>query len=348
MKYCNYSKCKEESIVDTLWIDETKLDSAVELLRSGEVVAFPTETVYGLGADATNNQAVKKIFEAKGRPSDNPLIVHLSNKEQVYQYAKEVPEEAEKIMDAFWPGPITIILNVDKDTFAETVTAGLTTVGLRMPNHPLASKLIELTGRPLAAPSANTSGKPSPTVPDHVYHDLNGKIAGIVQGGKTGVGLESTVLDLSNPNDPVILRPGGISREQVLEVLDHAAMDSTLKEGGPKAPGMKYKHYSPDEAVIIVDNNWETVINDLLNTGEKIGILANDEIIGRWQEKVESVYSIGSEADNEDASRLLYSGLRYFEETAATVILAEARPKEGIGLAYMNRLEKAAGKSVNE
>lgn len=197
----------------------------------------------------------------------------------------------------------------------------------------------------MAAPSANTSGKPSPTTAKHVYHDLNTIISGVVDGGETGVGLESTVLDLTNPDHPVILRPGGISQEDLEKVIGYVDMDPSFKKAdkAPKAPGMKYIHYTPDEPVWIVENNWEGAITKLLNQGEKIGILANDEILSQWKHKATAIFSLGLTKDAKSASRLLYSGLRAFENTEATVILAEPHPKEGIGVAYMNRLEKAAG-----
>lgn len=331
--------------METLWIKENEIETAAQLLNKGEVVSFPTETVYGLGADATNEKAVKKIFEAKGRPSDNPLIVHISSQEQVYEYAESVPKKAEQLIDAFWPGPLTIVLNKKDNLFASTVTARLRSVGLRMPAHEVALELISKVGKPLAAPSANTSGKPSPTTAKHVYHDLNTVISAVVDGGETGVGLESTVLDMTNPNHPMILRPGGISQEDLEEVIGFVDIQSSFKETKerPKAPGMKYTHYTPDELVWIVESNWENAITKLLNQGEKIGILANDEILSQWKHKATSVFSLGLTKDARDASRLLYSGLRAFEKTESTVILAESYPKKGIGVAYMNRLEKAAG-----
>jgi len=331
--------------VETLWIKKDQIDIAAKLLNEGEVVSFPTETVYGLGADATNEEAVKKIFEAKGRPSDNPLIVHLSSQDQIYEYADSVPKKAEQLIDAFWPGPLTIVLGKKDNLFASTVTAGLGSVGLRMPAHEVALELISKVGKPLAAPSANISGKPSPTTAGHVYHDLNTVISAVVDGGETGVGLESTVLDMTYPNHPMILRPGGISQEDLEKVIGFVDIQTSFKETerAPKAPGMKYTHYTPDEPVWIVENNWENAITKLLNQGEKIGILANDEILNQWKHEAIAVFSLGLTKNARTASKLLYSGLRAFENTDATVILAEAHSKEGIGVAYMNRLEKASG-----
>lgn len=330
--------------MDTAWINEENLSEAVQLLRNGEVVAFPTETVYGLGADATQDRAVKKIFAAKGRPIDNPLIVHVASVEQARQYVKEIPQKALRIMECFWPGPCTIILK-KKEGLAETVTAGLSSVGIRIPDHPIALYLIEASGLPLAAPSANSSGKPSPTSAQHVKQDLDGKIGGIVNGGDTGVGLESTVLDLTTPEKPVILRPGGISKEQLEEIIGPVSWDDhLLKENElPKSPGMKYTHYSPAEPVWIVETKWEEAIQKMEAAGEKVGLLASEETIKQWQSRAAAHFSLGKRADSISASHLLYRGLRSFEETEATVILAEAYPKEEIGTAYMNRLEKAAG-----
>ena len=214
--------------METKWLKETDIKAAAELLRQGEVVSFPTETVYGLGADATNDQAVKKIYEAKGRPADNPLIIHVADLDQIAEYAVEVSEKAETVMQHFWPGPCTIVLK-KKGPLAPTVTAGLSTVGIRMPSHPIALELIRACGKPLAAPSANSSGKPSPTAAEHVYRDLNGKISGIIDGGETGVGLESTVLDLSNPDKPAILRPGGISQAELEAVTIEHSIRSQCK-----------------------------------------------------------------------------------------------------------------------
>lgn len=220
------------------------------------MVAFPTETVYGLGANALSDEAVNKIYEAKGRPSDNPLIVHISKMEDVDKYVEEIPEQAKKLMNAFWPGPLTVILKVKQGILSNKVTAGLPTVGIRMPNHPVALALIEASGLPIAAPSANLSGKPSPTKFQHVYKDLNGKISGIVDGGETGVGVESTVIDCTEPI-PVILRPGGTTREEIEGIIGSVGMDRQVKEEveKPKSPGMKYTHYAPAAPMYLVDGS---------------------------------------------------------------------------------------------
>lgn len=335
--------------METLWIKEEEIEKAAELLKKGEVVSFPTETVYGLGADASNDEAVNKIYEAKGRPNDNPLIIHLHDKSQVSLFTDSVPEKAEQLMDAFWPGPLTIILNHTTNRASKKVTAGLSSIGLRIPSHPHALKLLKATNLPLAAPSANTSGKPSPTSAEHVWHDLNGKIAGVVDGGDTGVGLESTVIDLTNDGQPIILRPGGVPQEAIENIIGAVESSSLEMDRNhiierPKAPGMKYRHYSPDKPVIIAHDNWAELVSKLLKKEEKIGILASDSILDLYSNQVESIFSLGAEDDVHTASQLLYKGLRYFDDSDVTVILVQSFEKKGLGVAYMNRLEKAAGK----
>ncbi|GAA0479074.1 L-threonylcarbamoyladenylate synthase [Alkalibacterium sp. s-m-22] len=322
------------------------IKEAAEALKAGEVVAFPTETVYGLGADATNESAVRKIFEAKGRPSDNPLIIHVSNVTQMKQFVSSLPEEAEQVIAHFWPGPCTIVLN-KKGALAPSVTGGLSTVGIRMPDHSVALNLIEATGVPLAAPSANSSGRPSPTTARHVHDDLDGKISGIIDGGATGVGLESTVLDLTDPQKPTILRPGGISYEELTDVLGTVYIDTHLKDKthAPKSPGMKYRHYSPDIPVYILPEDKvsaEDVLSKLHTQGETIGLLASDELNEHFGHKADVVFSLGEREVPQQAASRLYDGLRELDRSPATVILAESYKPVGIGLAYMNRLEKAA------
>lgn len=326
----------------------TDIKTAAAHIRNGELVAFPTETVYGLGADATNEEAVEKVYQAKGRPSDNPLIVHVASKEEVAHYVTEVPAVAKTLMNRFWPGPLTLIFNVKRGIFAEPVTAGLDSIAIRMPDNELTLSLIREAQTPLVGPSANTSGKPSPTTALHVYHDLNGKIAGIVDDGATGVGLESTVLDITNPEKPTILRPGAISKEDLEKVIGFVALDQHLVSSNevPKAPGMKYKHYSPDEPVIIVAGSqkvWQEAIRHYQSLEEDIGILANDELITAFSNQVTATYSLGEKGDIQAAAHRIFAGLRHFEQTDATLILAEAYPETGLGIAYMNRLKKAAG-----
>lgn len=334
--------------VETIIYRPSEVLKAAQKIQQGELISFPTETVYGLGADATNEAAVKKVYSAKGRPSDNPLIVHVSTIEEVEQYVQEVPKVANKLMQTFWPGPLTLIFKVKDHVFAPTVTAGLTSVAIRMPDNELTLQLIRESGKPLVGPSANTSGKPSPTTADHVYHDLKGKIAGVLDDGETGLGLESTVLDITDPKLPTILRPGATTKEALEKVIGTVFVDRHLisSEEVPKAPGMKYKHYSPNEPVIIVAGEseiWQKAIKTYLQQGEKIGLLANQDLLNQFQDTVTAAYSLGENKNIHDASRRLYSGLRYFETTDATLILAEAHEKKGLGEAYMNRLQKAAG-----
>jgi L-threonylcarbamoyladenylate synthase len=324
--------------------EEHSYELAADYLNSGEVVAFPTETVYGLGAVATNPEAVKKIFEAKGRPSDNPLIVHIGSKEEVERYAEEIPAHAKILMENFWPGPLTLILKTKQGVLAENVTAGLDTVGIRMPDHPVALILLQTVGQPVAAPSANRSGKPSPTEADHVYHDLKGKIPMILNGGATGIGVESTVLDVTAAT-PVILRPGGVTKEMLEEIVgpvqDSIPFGVGEKEA-PRAPGMKYKHYAPDSPVYLIEQKHKTIkqaISELHNDGKKVAFIGPDDFEDTG---ADWFFSTGSMEDLSDFTKSLYAALRACDETDADVILATATSREGVGAAIMNRLEKAA------
>lgn len=330
---------------------EAELQEAGDIIARGGLVAFPTETVYGLGADALNPQAVKDIFLAKGRPQDNPLIVHISSRDQLEKIVDEIPEDAETLMKAFWPGPLTILFAKSNDVPHET-TAGLDTVAVRMPNHPLAQKLIECSGRPIAAPSANTSGKPSPTRAEHVIDDLDGKVDAILDGGSTGVGLESTVIDVSE-GVAVILRPGGVTIEQLLEVIPNVRYDAALKDErvAPRSPGQKYRHYSPKAKLELYSGEEEKVIEavrararELEDNGYKVGILTVDEHMDRYQAKVKQ--SMGRGSDLEDVARNLFDSLRAFDSFDIDVIIGEGIEETGIGKAIMNRLYKASGGSV--
>lgn len=259
--------------------NEQSYSQAIDLLNQGEVVAFPTETVYGLGAVATNDSAVKKIFEAKGRPSDNPLIVHIGTIEEVSNYIEEIPDNAKKLMDCFWPGPLTIIMKAKKGLLAPSVTAGLSTVGLRMPNHEVALRLLRKLQKPVAAPSANRSGKPSPTKAVHVEEDLQGRIPLILDGGATGIGIESTVLDVT-VTPPVILRPGGVTKEMLEQVIGTVILptkNQQILDSTPKAPGMKYTHYAPNAPVYLIEHNKkeiELAIRQLKKEGHQVALLA--------------------------------------------------------------------------
>ncbi|AAS44352.1 MULTISPECIES: L-threonylcarbamoyladenylate synthase [Bacillus] len=324
-----------------------QLQEAAKLLRENEAIAFPTETVYGLGANAMNDEAIAKIFEAKGRPSDNPLIVHIGTKSQLDGIVKEIPPVAEKLMEHFWPGPLTIILP-RKEGISEKVTAGLNTVGVRMPDHPVALALIEEANVPVAAPSANRSGRPSPTLASHVYEDLNEKIAGIVDGGATGVGVESTVIDCTSAV-PTILRPGGITKEQLESVIGTVSLDPALKDEKekPKSPGMKYTHYAPKAPLSIVEGSREFIqrlADEKKEEGFKVGVLTTEEYQHVYNADV--VLSCGVRSDLASVATKLYDVLRTFDASEVDVIFSESFPNEGIGNAIMNRLTKAAGHQI--
>lgn len=320
---------------------EETMQQAIQLLKAGELVAFPTETVYGLGADATNEAAVAKIFQAKGRPQDNPLIVHIANKQQLLPLVEELPAVAKQLIDRFSPGPITYILP-HSGLCASNVTAGLRTIALRIPEHPIALQLLELSDLPLAAPSANISGKPSPTTADHVYEDLKGKIAGIIDGGPTKVGMESTVIDLSK-EQPIILRPGAITREMIEKELNipiDLASDQTQVEQ-PLSPGMKYPHYAPDVPLILGPSSKEQLqqlINKYEADGKRVGLLAREQLLVHLT--VEHKVSLGKTL--EDVGKNLYHALRSFKRTDVDIIICESFPEAGLGRAIMNRLQKAA------
>ena len=327
---------------------------AAEIIRSGGLVAFPTETVYGLGANALDPEASKRIYAAKGRPSDNPLIVHISRFEELLSIAKEVPPQAKKLADAFWPGPLTMIVWKNEKVPYET-TGGMDTVAIRMPNHPVALALIDESGCMIAAPSANTSGKPSPTEAGHVALDLDGKIPMILDGGPVGIGIESTIIDLTE-KIPMILRPGYITKEMLEEVLGEEvridpgiiAADSTKK---PKAPGMKYKHYAPKADLVLVEGEQEAVvakINALVRekqaAGLKVGVVATDETESLYQ--ADYVVTIGARSDEDAIARHLYKILREFDDWNVDAIYSESFSTPRIGQAIMNRLMKAAGHQV--
>ena len=327
-----------------------QITQAADFLQKNEVVAFPTETVYGLGANATSDEAVNKIFEAKGRPSDNPLIVHIANKEQLYELTMDIPEVVDKLISEFWPGPLTLVLKKKGELISSKVSAGLDTVAVRMPDHPVALELLRVSGLPLAAPSANLSGKPSPTTAQHVQHDLDGRIAGIIDGGPTGVGVESTVLDCTEVI-PVILRPGGITREQLEGVCGQVEVDKALveTERAPKSPGMKYTHYAPKAPLYIVNGGPDFIQGLVLGKqaqGLKVGVLTTTEREERYV--ADSVITCGSRVDLASVATHLYDALRAFDEQELDVIYSEGFPNEGLGQAIMNRLLKAAGQRVIE
>lgn len=330
--------------METLILKDDQIKRAADFLAEGKLVAFPTETVYGLGADATRPDIVKNVYAAKGRPSDNPLIVHVDSPEMVWQYADNgYKAQAQKLMDQFWPGPLTIIMPIQAGALSKQVTGGLSTAAFRMPNNQATLDLIKTFGKPIVGPSANTSGKPSPTEAKHVYHDLKGKIAAILDDGPTVIGVESTVIDLS-VDTPTILRPGMITEKELISVLGNVASDhhKVTQEEIPKAPGMKYKHYAPNAQVIIVDDpeDFTAAIKEYQQDAEPIGILATDTIINGLSGNFKT-YSLGEDVIS--ASKHLFAGLRSLDDQGVSYILAQGFPESGHGAAYGNRLNKSAG-----
>ena len=335
--------------VDENCIDPEIMKEAGELLKSGELVAFPTETVYGLGANALDTLAAAKIYAAKGRPSDNPLIVHIADIESLPLIAKEIPKTAVKLAEKFWPGPLTMVLK-KSDAVPYGTTGGLDTVAVRMPSHPIALEMIRWGGGYVAAPSANTSGGPSPTLASHVADDMDGIIPLILDGGPVGIGIESTIVDLTE-EIPTILRPGFITQEMLEEVVGTVQMDRGLSENSktpPKAPGMKYRHYAPRAELIIVEGNSEAVIEKINGLAEEnkekgivTGIIGTEETVNRYRTGI--VKSIGTRNDELTISSHLYRILREFDESDAEVIYSESFEEGAMGNAIMNRLLKAAG-----
>ena len=335
------------------------IKEASEILRNGGLVAFPTETVYGLGGDATDKEASKKIYAAKGRPSDNPLIVHIAKFSQLEDISKDLPENAKKLADAFWPGPLTMVVNKNKVIPYET-TGGLDTVAVRMPNNPVALALIEESGCMIAAPSANTSGRPSPTKASHVYEDLSGKIEAILDGGSVDIGLESTIVDLTE-DVVTILRPGYINMDMLREVVGEVRMDpgivyndkGTTSGARPKAPGMRYKHYAPKGDLTIISGEEDIVVatinqmtKEALDKGQRVGIIATSESADRYKDG--RVLIIGDRADEGSIAHNLYDILRQFDEIGVDVIYSESFATPKMGQAIMNRLLKAAGQKTIE
>lgn len=329
------------------------IEKAGNILREGGLVAFPTETVYGLGADALNEQAAKKIYAAKGRPSDNPLIVHIADMGALDRIAEEIPEEAGKVAEAFWPGPLTMILKKSREVPAGT-TGGLETVAVRMPDHTVAQEVIRAGGGYIAAPSANTSGRPSPTEARHVAADLDGKIDMILDGGPVEIGVESTILDMT-VMPPMILRPGAVTKEMLEALIGEVAVDRTLTDSDskkpPKAPGMKYRHYAPRAELVVIDGKIDAVVDEInrlakekTDAGCKVGVIGTQETVGRY--RTGDIKCIGTRTDESTIASHLYGILREFDSDGVEFIYSEAFASEGIGSAVMNRLLKAAGHRV--
>src|SRR5699024_611324 len=319
--------------------DEAKIKEAAQLLREGEVVAFPTETVYGLGADASNAQAIEKIFQAKGRPSDNPLIVHVAAKAQLQTLVEPYPAYVDTLIDRFSPGPITYVLK-SKGNVAKNVTANLQTVGVRIPNNDIALALLKACNLPIAAPSANISGKPSPTRGSHVYDDLTGTIDGRVDGAPAEIGLESTFIDCTG-EVPLILRVGTITRQDIQEVIGRVDMLETKEPSiQPKSPGLKYKHYEPEVPLILVTENdkVQAVIDEQKASGNRVGALVSDQTAELV--RADEVIALGG-TETMMANKL-YDILRSFNKSELDVVVCETLPTEDVGLAVMDRLRRAA------
>lgn len=330
--------------------EDRALREAGEVLRRGGLVAFPTETVYGLGGNALNPESSRKIYAAKGRPSDNPLIVHIARMEDLARVAGQIPEAAMELARAFWPGPLTMILPKTQEVPYET-TGGLDTVAVRMPSHPVARRLISYGGGYVAAPSANLSGRPSPTSARYVKEDMGGRIDVIIDGGDGEIGLESTIVDLT-VSPPQVLRPGYVTREMLAGVLGQVSMDQTILRAdsgqAPRAPGMKYRHYAPKGELTIVSGQAGRVtayINAIAAEdearGHRVGVIATEELLPEYRADV--VCSLGSRRDEEEIARRLYGILRRFDDEKVTRIYSECFDDTGLGQAIMNRLLKAAG-----
>lgn len=330
--------------------DEQLLEAA-EILRNGGLVAFPTETVYGLGANALEAEASAKIYAAKGRPSDNPLIAHIASMDDLPKLAAEIPEAGRRLAEKYWPGPLTLIFP-KKDIVPYGTTGGLDTVAVRMPSDPVANGLIRLAGIPVAAPSANTSGRPSPTKAEHVIEDMNGKIEMIIDGGEVGIGVESTIVDVSG-KVPALLRPGAITIEMLRETIGEVEIDPAIvgpmSEGmKPKAPGMKYRHYAPNADMTLVEGEMEKVVEFInreakaaLAAGRKVGIICTEESWECYPEGLLEV--IGSREHEETVAHNLFAVLRDFDARKVDCIFSESFSKDRLGQAIMNRLCKAAG-----
>ena len=347
----------KEQKIDFSASDMAQLKVAGQILAQGGLVAFPTETVYGLGGDAMNPKASEKIYAAKGRPSDNPLIVHIASLDALKVLAREIPENAMALAKAFWPGPMTMIFK-KQDCVPYETTGGLDTVAVRFPSHPVAKELILASGTYIAAPSANTSGRPSPTTAQHVFEDMDGRIDAIIDGGQVNIGIESTIVDVTG-DVPMILRPGYITKEMLEKVvgkvtIDPAIIDDNLMKGvRPKAPGMKYKHYAPKGDLTIIEGVQAAVvakINTLVEAaqiaGKHVAVIATDETKNLYQCPI--VESIGTRNNEDTIAHNLYDILRRMDDLGVDVMYSEAFSEGGLGQAIMNRRLKAAGHQVIE
>jgi len=334
-------------------IDDSIIERGGNIIKNGGLVAFPTETVYGLGADALNEEAAVRIYQAKGRPSDNPLIVHIEEIDALYEITREVPREAILLAKAFWPGPLTLIFHKNERVPFGT-TGGLDTVAVRMPDSEIARRLIHAAGGFVAAPSANLSGKPSPTLASHVIEDLSGVVDMIIDGGMVTIGVESTIIDMT-VHPPMMLRPGAITKDMLEDVIGVVEEDKTLMRDSdkeaPKAPGMKYRHYAPKAPLIIIEGEMSRVTNAIdeftraqEKEGKRVGIIATEETMLLYHSKM--VKSIGNRQQEETIAHHLYQILREFDEENVDIIYSESFDTDGIGKAIMNRLLKAAGHHI--
>jgi len=351
-----------KKVKGTIWLkvdphnpETNKIKAAARVIRKGGLVSFPTETVYGLGADALNPTAVAKIFRAKRRPPDNPIIVHVATKEDLHKLAIDVPEAAERLMAEFWPGPLTLILK--RSSIVPDITVvGLDTIAIRMPSNKVALDLIRESCTPIAAPSANLAGKPSPTEAEHVINDLAGKIDIVLDAGPTKIGVESTVIDLTT-KVPLILRPGGTPYERLKSVLGRvklhpiAMANKRMRLSKAKAPGMKHRHYAPEAQMILVEGSFNDIVKRVkqlaslyINEGKRVGILATDESKSAYAADV--VKSSGSRRDPATIARNLFRLLREFDKDRVDLIIAEGIVPRGLGLAVMNRLRRAANFNI--
>lgn len=327
---------------------------AAEVIKRGGLVAFPTETVYGLGANALDENAVSNIFAAKGRPRDNPLIIHIADIKDLYKYSSEVTDFAKKAAEKFWPGPMTILLK-KADCIPYVTSAGLPTVGIRFPSSEIAHELIKESGVPIAAPSANISGRPSPTDVQRCIEDLDTRVDYILGGENSEVGVESTIIDCS-VYPPCILRPGGITLEQLQEIdekvyIDPAILNKMPDGIKPKAPGMKYRHYAPKAKVIIIRGNLQKTIEKInkltdnyIKEGKSVGIMATEESISSYN--IDNIICVGKRSDLLTVAHNLFESLRSFDDKGVDIILAEAVEEKGVGVAIMNRLKKSAGYDI--
>ncbi len=338
-------------MLDERNLNESIIEEAAQAIKNGGLVVFPTETVYGLGANALDPSAVKKIFQAKGRPQDNPLIVHIADFDKIECLVNEIPDIAKKLMEKFWPGPMTLILPKSK-IIPEITSASLPCVGIRMPSNVIAREFIRKCDLPIAAPSANISGKPSPTDVERCIEDMNGKVDYIIGGEMCDIGVESTVIDCT-VNPVCILRPGGITLEMIREIdkeayIDPAIMKKPDKDFKPKSPGMKYRHYAPKAPVKVIEGDLQKtiakinkIVQNYIDENKVVGIMATDETKNYYGKGI--VISLGSREDMISISRNLFETLRSFDDKNVDVIISEAFEETGVGVAVMNRLKKAAG-----